>query len=155
MAYPLAAVKTRRTLLGITAVTIAKRLVMATTSYSRMERGERRCYLDKAVVIASMLGCSLDQLAIEPIGEEKAELFKLGERNREASAGHVTIETPEDIYDNEQEQLSDSTVPATGTVVNHTPSAPHTPAILAPELTDQEKEDALIAEWSMDEDDDN
>lgn len=72
----LAGVRTRRQLLGIRAVDLAKRIAVTPTSYMRFERGERRIYLDKAVAIAKMLNCSLDELAIEPTLEQQVEMFR-------------------------------------------------------------------------------
>ena len=52
---------------------LANRMAVQPTSYSRMERGERRCYLDKAQVLAKILGCTVEELAIEPTSEERLE----------------------------------------------------------------------------------
>ena len=160
MSHPLSAVRTRRTILGVTAVTIAKRLAMEPNSYGRMERGERRCFIDKAIVLSHLLECSVEQLGIEPTGEEKMKLYK---RNVSATAMDVSPldKNPLDAWpdDDQPEQLNDLTVPpARGTVVTHTPvetqiveaQSTYTP----PNLDDPAVMAALVADWSDIDDDD-
>lgn len=156
MSHPLSAVKERRIILGVAAATIAKRLAMEPTSYSRMERGERRCFIDKAIVLSHLLECSVEQLGIEPTSEEKLKLYK---RNVAAASINMSPldKNPLDAWsdDNQPEQLNDLTVPpaATGTVVTHTPveaQSTYTP----PNLDDPAVMAAIAADWSdMDDDD--
>jgi len=80
--HPLAAVKDRRRLLHITAAQIASELGMDTNSFGRLERGERRCYLDKALKIANILKCQVEDLGRPLSPEERVELFKQGEQRR-------------------------------------------------------------------------
>ena len=69
-------VQTRRQMLKISAVDAAKALGMERASYYRLERGERRVYLDKALTLARLLGCTVYELAQEPTIEEQVEAFK-------------------------------------------------------------------------------
>lgn len=145
LSHPLMSVRFRRDLLGIKATEIARRLGMEPASYSRIERGERRCYIDKAIVLAKMLHTTVDQLEVMPDEAERIRLWTL----REDNTGSATAWT-----DNDQAQLNDLTVPsARGTVVTHTPvetQSTYTP----PNLDDPAVMAALVADWSdMDDDD--
>ena len=160
MAHPLAGVKTRRTLLGIPATHIAKRLAMAATSYSRLERGERRCYMDKGAVLAVMLKCSMEQLGIEPTGDTAVALFARGQQLAALGGDHAALDALDAWPNDDQpEQLNDLTVPlARGTVVTHTPVetqiAEAQSAYIPPNLDDPAVMAALVADWSdMDDDD--
>lgn len=84
--HPLAGVRTRRALNQISAAKVAAELGIEPQSYGRLERGERRCYLDKAYVIASILGCTLEELGREPSIEERVELYRAGEKRRDLLA---------------------------------------------------------------------
>lgn len=88
--HPLEAVLTRRQLLQISATRIAEALGLETPSYRRVERGERRCYLDKAFTIAEILGCSIVELGIMPDAEERKRLFAIGDAK--SAATHMTPE---------------------------------------------------------------
>lgn len=98
--HPLQAVKERRQHLGIPAADIAKRLGLDIQSYWRLERGERRCYFDRALVLAKMLGCTAEQLGEFPNEAEALELYKrqLARKlsEREASTTDGWIDEPEE-----------------------------------------------------------
>lgn len=54
------------------------------TSYSRFERGERRIYLDKAILLAKRLGVRVDDLTL--VMDEEAAVALCAARDREAIA---------------------------------------------------------------------
>jgi transcriptional regulator with XRE-family HTH domain len=74
--YPLQNVKQRRQLLGLSAQEVAKRLGMNVQSYWRLERGERRIYLDKALILAQLLDCTVEQLGQLPTEDEIVSLVR-------------------------------------------------------------------------------
>lgn len=82
MSHCLAGVAHRRKMLGISATTLADRIGVAANSFGRLERGQRRCYLDKAHALADMLGCTIEALAHEPTLDEKIANLKADERRR-------------------------------------------------------------------------
>lgn len=86
MGHSLDGLKPRRTLLHVKAEDIAARIGVSTESFYRLERGTRRCYLDKAIVMAGILECSVDELTREPTMDERKDLFERGERKRELQA---------------------------------------------------------------------
>jgi transcriptional regulator with XRE-family HTH domain len=94
--HPLQGVRDRRTLLGLKAADFAKRLGMDIQSYYRLERGERRCYLDKALTIAKMLECTVHQLGELPDPNEAAELFKQGRQRAHVVAQPKTYASVEE-----------------------------------------------------------
>lgn len=113
--HPLAGVRTRRTLKGISAPTIAQRIGITTDYYYKYERGERRIYLDKALAIARTLECSVEDLGSEPNIDEQVEIFR--QRRLAEIAGT-------DTYDDEWERAiakamsdDDCVGEAAGTVV--------------------------------------
>lgn len=82
--HPLASVRTRRQILGLSGADMAKRLGCTPTTYFRYERGERRVFLDQARAIASFLACSIDELGTEPTDEEQLTLLKRAQTRRRA-----------------------------------------------------------------------
>lgn len=133
--HPLSAVKTRRTVLDIKASDLAHILAIEPGSYSRIERGERRIYLDKAVRLAATLQCTVEQLAIEPTSEEKIAIYAAKQQSH--SGNNVLPKTTEQT---------------TGTVVSipatETPAAHITVTIKSAEQLEAE----LIADWSPEDD---
>jgi transcriptional regulator with XRE-family HTH domain len=83
LSHPLSGLRDRRRLAGVTSSAIAARIGVDVNSYGRFERGERRCYLDKAIAIASMLNCTVEQLGHPPSIEERVDMFRAGEKHRE------------------------------------------------------------------------
>lgn len=96
--HPLEGIADRRTLLKIRAVDIAAALGIEVASYRRMERGERRCYLDKALAIADMLDCTVPQLGVIPDADERIRLFGVSESRRALGAAAGWVD-PEDDFD--------------------------------------------------------
>lgn len=127
--HPLSAVRFRRDLLGIKASYMAREVGLEPASYSRIERGERRCYLDKAIAIASILHCTVDDLRVIPDEAERLRLWSRREDNAEAIKTQAPA-APEEI----------------GTVVSNT----------APQqniTTDVISAADLAAEWADDDED--
>lgn len=62
----LAGLKTARIRAGVNVSILADRIGVTVTTYYRYEAGQRRIYLDRAVVLASMLGCTVDDLTRAP-----------------------------------------------------------------------------------------
>jgi transcriptional regulator with XRE-family HTH domain len=78
----LSGVRTRRQYLGLSADEMAQRLGITRTSYLRYERGERRIMLDQAKAMASMLGCTCEQLGELPTPDEVRALYAEGQRRQ-------------------------------------------------------------------------
>jgi transcriptional regulator with XRE-family HTH domain len=74
--HPMIGAKTRRKMLNLTAGACAKALGVDANSYSRMERGERRITLDRALALSKLLQCTVEQLGIEPTIDEQTEAYK-------------------------------------------------------------------------------
>jgi transcriptional regulator with XRE-family HTH domain len=83
MTHPLAGLRTIRLALGIHPKTLADRIGITISTYHRYERGERRIYLDKAIVLASTLGLpTTDHLSREPTPDEHLALLQRGAEHR-------------------------------------------------------------------------
>lgn len=76
--HPLMSARPRRQHLQLTVAQMAGRLGVTATTYNRFERGERRTYTDQALIIANMLGCSVEDLGRPLTREEELELFQQG-----------------------------------------------------------------------------
>lgn len=109
--HPLAGVRTRRQLKDIKAPALAKRLGVATEYFYKYERGERRLYLDKALALAKMLECTVEELGIEPSIDEQVAIFR--QRKTEELSGGPTL----DQLVKRLEQSRDTVGEAAGTVV--------------------------------------
>lgn len=58
---------------------LARSIGVGLASYSRYERGERRIYFDKALMLARILQVPVEWLASEPDDNRRRELFAKGE----------------------------------------------------------------------------
>jgi transcriptional regulator with XRE-family HTH domain len=72
----LAGVNTRRKMQGITAAAAAEACGISINAYYRLERGDRNVLLAKAYSIASLLGCTLEQLRHEPSLDEQLDALR-------------------------------------------------------------------------------
>lgn len=104
---------------------MARRLGMEPASYSRLENGRRRCYLDKAIAIASMLHCTTDDLRVIPDEAERLRLWSMREDNADA----IKAQAPEE----------------NGTVVSNT--APHEDTV---ENGEVEHDEVDLTVWADD-----
>jgi DNA-binding XRE family transcriptional regulator len=145
--HPLSAVAERRKLLKIKAATIAQRVGMTTESYRRLERGERRCYVDKAIAISRMLDCTVEDLGRDLTPEERIELFRAGDKQAELLAraggdtGVAKALATWGEYNAAPDVHNAPNAPDIGLVVTRSPSPAHDDAA---ELAD------VIASWSAD-----
>lgn len=62
----LAGLRYARVRAGVDVRVLADRIGVTTTTYYRYEAGARRIYLDRAAALASMLGCTVDDLMRAP-----------------------------------------------------------------------------------------
>jgi DNA-binding XRE family transcriptional regulator len=69
--HPLQGSYSRRKMLNVTAKDIATALGMQPQSFYRLEKGERVCPLPKAITLARLLQCTVEQLGQEPSIEEQ------------------------------------------------------------------------------------
>lgn len=72
----------RRQYANISADYMASQLGIKRTSYLRFERGERRPYLDHALRIAAVLGCTIDELTRVPTPDEVSDLYREAQRRK-------------------------------------------------------------------------
>lgn len=158
--HPLSSVRERRTIANLKAAYLAHELGCTEGSFGRLERGERRVYLDKALRLAQLLGCSVEDLARAPTLNEKIELLKAGEAVRELQDRVLAAGLNKD----EGQLLADldaaavpTTVPSHSTGIAAPPA--HPGAILvgtiaaAPLPADDESLRSVIADWGGDDDD--
>jgi transcriptional regulator with XRE-family HTH domain len=90
--HPLSGVKTRRQLKGITASRASQVIGVTANTYSKMERGEAIISLPRAKLLASILGCTMEQLGEEPSLDER--IAALREEHDGSIAGHTTAPAP-------------------------------------------------------------
>jgi DNA-binding XRE family transcriptional regulator len=69
--HPLQGSYSRRKMLNVTAKDIATALGVQPQSFYRLEKGERVCPLPKAITLARLLQCTVEQLGCEPSIEEQ------------------------------------------------------------------------------------
>lgn len=87
--HPLAGVQMRREILNIKASTIAKHLQVTPAYYSKLERGERPCYLHRAKTIAKLLGCTTDELERPLTTDEHIAVIRAQRASESPSAAFV------------------------------------------------------------------
>jgi transcriptional regulator with XRE-family HTH domain len=81
--HPLSAALTRRKMHSVTAAQAAKVLGMQVNSYYRLERGERVAPLPKALTLAHLLNCTVEQLSVEPSVDEQVDALRASLEKRE------------------------------------------------------------------------
>ena len=64
--HALAGLRAARIRAGVDAQVLADRIGVTINAYYRYEAGSRRIYLDRAVALASLLGCTVDDLTRAP-----------------------------------------------------------------------------------------
>lgn len=121
------------------------------TSYRRFERGERRIYLDKALILASQFNCTIEELSAPPTLDEKIAALKADEADRallarvESSGLDPETLTSLDNWDD------DTDAPAAAT----TPPPTAQPATTSPPPVAQDDEvNQVLEEWGADDTDD-
>lgn len=73
--HPLSGIRNRRLIKDIPAETLAHKIGCTLAAYYRYERGERRIYLDKAIMLASLLDCTLEDLGRDPDAGQMAGYY--------------------------------------------------------------------------------
>lgn len=163
--HPLEGIADRRALLKIRAADIAASLGVATASYRRLERGERRCYLDKALAIADLLDCNVEQLGVVPDAEERIRLFGVSE-SRRAQLGLTAVWSDAEDASEEDEHIIVNRKAPGRKLVTLPPIEPLTPLTVVPvavtyiagdpldpiELAPAEQLQSIIGDWLNDDD---
>jgi transcriptional regulator with XRE-family HTH domain len=102
--HTLSGVRARRELRKITAKQCAQAIGIVPNSFGRIERGERILALPKALTLARLLGCTVEELGQEPSIEERvlalraqqdAEMAALLEPTQPRGPGRPAAWTPE------------------------------------------------------------
>jgi transcriptional regulator with XRE-family HTH domain len=83
--HPLAGVRDRRELLGLSAAQCGSVVGVTANSFGRYERGERPLYLVKGLILAKFLGCTVEQLSTGPTIDERIEALHRQKAALEAS----------------------------------------------------------------------
>jgi transcriptional regulator with XRE-family HTH domain len=112
--HPLEGVADRRQLLKVKATDLAAAVGLETASYRRLERGQRRCYLDKALIIAELLQCTLPELGIIPNADERKRLFDVSEQARAlqpGADGSLTPEQAQALWDADDDEIDEIDAP--------------------------------------------
>lgn len=147
--HSLGNLRTIRESLGWPVADLAAAIAITPTSLHRHERGERRIFLDKARMLADVMGVPVDWLGTVPLTDEQLlNLFKRGEQRRQMqvlSNAPRPVPTPELLQEDNSDHVHVSSKPEPKSldVINQDED----PELAG--LTDEEKIKRLIADWDL------